>query len=45
MTPGDLLLGRYEIVGPLAESAQAFVHRARDRATGREVAVKIACKR
>jgi len=42
VTPGDLLLGRYEIVGPLAESAQAFVHRARDRATGREVAVKIA---
>lgn len=36
-----LLFGRYEVVGPLGTTAAAFVVAARDRVTGRDVAVKL----
>lgn len=42
LKPGDVLSGRYEVLGLLGGGTAAFVHRARDGATRREVVLKVA---
>ena len=40
MPGGALLTGRYEVIAPISSGAMGAVHRALDRETGQEVAVK-----